>query len=273
MSGLSREVLKWLQSLDLTWQIKNPKWDLSNGYLVAEIFSWYFPKDIQMHSFYNRQSLELKKRNWYLLKNFILRNDIDLKMEDVDGTIHCREGAAAQLVETLYEILTNRRVKKIPPEIEVDYTDYAYQLQLPMHARSTAAKAVKNNLRLTEVLADQNLITCAQKPGWFSDRSVFKSQKIINDHIEHRRQERYTDPGRFGIKPTLGDRCVRRPEPPQQLQSEPSHLSNTTDIPAELAGDSGSERPLTREPSVHFKEVDVKQMDKSAFYQLPIQSY
>jgi len=261
MSGLSREVLRWIQSLDLTWQIKIPKWDLSNGYLIAEIFSWYFPQEIQMHSFYNRDSLELKQRNWYILKNFILRNQLDLKMNDVDGTIHCREGAAAQLIEKMYEILTNRRVKKVPLDTPGDFTDYAYQKQLPMHARSTASKSVKNNLRLTEVLADQNLITCAQK-----------SQKIINDHIEHRRQERQEEPNRFGILPTLGDRCVRRPEPPQKLQSEPSHLTATTDVPSELPVD-GAERPLTREHSVHFKEVEVKQMDKSAFYQLPIQSY
>lgn len=262
MSGISREVVKWLQSLDLTWQIKNPKWDLSNGYLIAEIFSWYFPQEIQMHSFYNRDSLELKQRNWHILKNFILKNQLDLKMADIDGTIHCREGAAGQLTEKLYEILTNRKVKKVPSEMPIDYTDYAYQMQLPMHARATASMSVKNNLRLTEVLADQNLITCAQK-----------SQRIINDHIEHRRQERGDDPARFDIKPTLGDRCVRRPEPPQKLQSEPSHLTQTTDVPSELPMDSSSERPLTREPSVHFKEVEVKQMDKGAFYQLPIQSY
>jgi len=260
MAGISRETLKWIQSLDLTWQIKNPKWDLSNGYLIAEIFSWYFPQHIQMHSFYNRDSLELKERNWYILKNFIQKNNLALAAGDIDGTIHCREGAAAQLVQKMYEILTNRKIKKLGGQ-DVDYTDSAYQERLPLHARSTASKAVKNNLRLTEVIADQNMISAAQK-----------SQRIINEHIEHRRQQRAEDPKRFGIKSTLGDRCLRRPEPPQTLH-ESSTMSRevSTDVPAELGGES--ERPLTREASVTFKEVEVKQMDKSAFYSLPIQSY
>lgn len=55
------------------------------------------------------------------------------------------------------------RVKKQPSEFEADFTDSAYQLQLPMHARSTASKAVKNNLRITESMADPNLILNAQK--------------------------------------------------------------------------------------------------------------
>jgi hypothetical protein len=55
------------------------------------------------------------------------------------------------------------RVKKQIPEFEVDFTDSAYQMQLPMHARSTASKAIKNNLRVTEIMADQNLILSAQK--------------------------------------------------------------------------------------------------------------
>ncbi|KAK0042790.1 spermatogenesis-associated protein 4-like isoform X1 [Biomphalaria pfeifferi] len=273
MSGLTRDILKWLQSLDLTTQIRNPKWDFSNGYLVAEIFSWYYPQEILMHSFYNGESLAQKNKNWYLLKNFILRNSFDIKMEDVDGTIHCREGAAVQLVESMYEILTNKRVKKILPEIETDYTDFAYQQRLPMHARPTASKAVKNNLRLTEILADQNIITSTAKPDWFAQRTILKAQKIINDHIDHRRQERIEDPKRFGIKPSLGDRCVRRADLSQKLFSEPSHLTVTSDLQSELETESMKEGTITREPSIQFKEIDVKQMDKSTFYQLPVQSY
>ena len=43
--------------------------DLTNGYLVAEIFSWYFPQDIQMHCYINGKSLESKQKNWDLLNN------------------------------------------------------------------------------------------------------------------------------------------------------------------------------------------------------------
>lgn len=63
------------------------------------------------------------------------------------------------------------RVKKTQTE-EPDFTDKLYQEKLPMHARSTASKAVKNNLRITEIMADQNLILGAQKVIYFVEMFV-----------------------------------------------------------------------------------------------------
>ena len=70
MNALPREVLKWLQSLDLSISVKNPKWDFSNGYLVAEILSWYHPKEIKIHCFNNGTSIQSKLLNWNLLETF-----------------------------------------------------------------------------------------------------------------------------------------------------------------------------------------------------------
>lgn len=54
-------------------------------------------------------------------------------------------------------------MQKLTSDREVDFTDHAYQMQLPMHARSTANKAVKNNIKGTELAAQPDITTCQFK--------------------------------------------------------------------------------------------------------------
>lgn len=63
-SSLPREVLQWLDMLDLSYAVRNPRMDLSNGFLVAEILTRKFPTELSILTFYNAQKTDLKTDNW-----------------------------------------------------------------------------------------------------------------------------------------------------------------------------------------------------------------
>jgi len=250
MSGLPREILKWMQSLDLSHPVRNTRRDFSNGYLVAEIFSWYFPQEIEMHSYDNGTSLPSRQGNWSQLQRFFQRHEFDIPKEVIEGTIHCKPNAAALLMEKIYTLLTNRKIKSSPVEEEFDFTDSSYQEQLPAHARSTASMAIKNNIASTELSTDPDRILCRQK-----------AQAIINVHLEHRRQERVEDPRRFGIRPTLGELCPRNVPPSnynaeESLQRHQTHeaLQNEDDVDGYPA---------------HYTEIQVNQLSNASDGFLP----
>nr|UYO08642.1 spermatogenesis-associated 4 [Strongylocentrotus intermedius] len=245
---LPRDVFKWIQSLDLTFPIKNVRRDFSNGYLVAEIFSWYFPEDIQMHSYGNSSGLQGKLGNWSLLRTFFKKRGLEIPYELIDGTIHCRPDAAELLVQYLYSKLTNRKLKRLALDRDIDFTDHHYQQTLPIHARNTAAMAVKTNLKITEFETEPNIITCQQK-----------AQEIIRQHIQHRQEDRLEDPARFNIKPSIGQKCVRRPIP--QTPHSASQAKNSPQREYLIKENSNANPVQASSPSVHFKEIKVNQLD------------
>ncbi|XP_072519805.1 spermatogenesis-associated protein 4 isoform X2 [Salminus brasiliensis] len=241
-TGLPREVLKWLQSLDLSVSPKNMRRDFSNGYLVAEIFSKFYPEDFPIHSFGNGTSLATKQGNWTQIEKGLMKQQLNLVKEALDGTVHCKPGAAEALVQEIYTLLTNKRLNTVQ-EGALDFTDRSYQEQLPIVARATASKAIKNNLRLSEELAEPNITANQQK-----------IQAIIHRHVERRRDERNRDPRRFGVKPTLSEQAVRLP---------PTSVQNDTD-PYTKASHTGNAVVFGVKPTVHSGEIRHWQVDTSA---------
>uniref|UniRef100_A0A3Q3W112 Spermatogenesis-associated protein 4 n=1 Tax=Mola mola TaxID=94237 RepID=A0A3Q3W112_MOLML len=197
-TGLPREVVKWLQNLNLPFYPMNVRRDFSNGYLVAEIFSRYYPH-FPMHSFDNGTSLSAKQRNWSQIEKSLQKINLRLMREVIDGTIHCKPGAAEQLVQTVYTILTNRRDAQGP---ESGCTDQEHQPILPTLANSysTASKANKINPRITQNTAEPGVNTNQRK-----------AEVILHQHPEHKVVRRLLYPGCFKAKPTLGRPAAKNP--------------------------------------------------------------
>ncbi|XP_062855950.1 spermatogenesis-associated protein 4 [Trichomycterus rosablanca] len=210
-SGLPRQLWKWLQSLELSFSPKNIRRDFANGYVVAEIFSCYYPEDFSLHSYENGASLATKQGNWSQIEKVMLKRSLSLDKEAINGTMHCKPGAAEALVLKIYTMLTNRRIKSAHEEA-LDFTDQNYQKQLPMVARATASTAIKNNLFLSEELAESNI--------FMKQRKIYN---IIHHHVDLRREERSQNPQRFDIKSTLEEKAVQLP---------PAHMDGTTSMAA-----------------------------------------
>ncbi|XP_070613580.1 spermatogenesis-associated protein 4 isoform X2 [Erythrolamprus reginae] len=248
-TGLPLIVLRWLQSLDLTFSPKNFRRDFSNGYLIAEIFSRYFPEDIHMNSFLNGTSLRVKLINWEILEKFFRKRNLKTTRELIDGTIHFKPGAAEMFVQDIYTMLTNSCIKHIQDE-EIDFTDRIYQDSLPLVARSTASSAIKNNIGLTEIMAE---------PDVFKNKQ--KINAILDIHRQRRLMEREQHPSRFGIKPTLGQLASNR-------SSILARSFGTTNLPKEKSVPVPDYVPSTEirgKTDVHFKTIKVKQPEKFSF--------
>ncbi|XP_030047389.1 spermatogenesis-associated protein 4 isoform X2 [Microcaecilia unicolor] len=182
------------------------------------------------------------------LPQFFSKRKVNLSKELIHGTVHCKPGAAEALIQCIYVILTSRGIKRIQDE-KIDFTDSSYQKKLPMVARPTATKAVKNNVRITEIIEQPDIV--------FNQQKV---QAIIDRHLQHRHEERLENPKRFDLKPTLGELAVRLLPSPSTMEKL-SNLLKQKRSKMSLSGSSISEA-ISKE-AIHFKEIQVKQAPRS----------
>ncbi len=143
-NSLPRDVLRWIQGLDLSYSIKNVKRDFSNGFLVAEILSRYYEKNVKMHSFSNGVGMTCKNDNWYQLQRLFKKFGVECSKSTVNEIIHCKSGVGARFIEYLYTFLTGRKI--------VTVTNPSKEVRLPQFARATASAVIKHTLKQPEML-------------------------------------------------------------------------------------------------------------------------
>ena len=120
IDNLPREVIKWIQSLDLTYSVKNIKKDFNNGFLVAQILSRYYPvtnnqaanfKAMQMHTISNELSMAARRDNWTQINKFLIKiNEISTRIDDMETFIKNENGEILLFIISLYQELTKRHI-------------------------------------------------------------------------------------------------------------------------------------------------------------------
>ncbi|CAB4001075.1 Hypothetical predicted protein, partial [Paramuricea clavata] len=112
--------------------------------------------------------------------------------------------------------------------------------------------SIKNNISNSELCTEPDKITCTQK-----------AELIISKHVERRKQERIGDPERYGIKPSLGERSIRKLPASDTAQS---YLTNVTDETTQnfdrLQLTTAETEGVSSLQSDQLREVNVEQHEK-----------
>ena len=189
IESLPREVLKWIQSLDLTYSVKNVKKDFNNGFLVAQILSRYYPvtndqmsnyKAIQMHMIDNGFSMERRRDNWNTIKKFLSKiTEITTKIEDVDTLVKNENGEILLFIISLYQELTKRNVPILDGKqiiTDIDNINKSYLLKENGEIEQLKKTDLDNlNANATNVM--NNLNGVEQKAPSTGDKPVEEFQK------------------------------------------------------------------------------------------------
>ncbi|KAJ3393144.1 spermatogenesis-associated protein 4 [Lobulomyces angularis] len=101
--SLSRILLKWIQSLDLSYAIKNCKRDFANGFLIAQIISKYRSDLVGMHSFDTGSGPAARRANWDLLTKIFIKLELNISEKLTKDVSSCSPTAAPKILEIIYQ--------------------------------------------------------------------------------------------------------------------------------------------------------------------------
>jgi hypothetical protein len=197
MDSLPREVIKWMQSLDLTYSIKNVKKEFNNGFLVAQILSRYYPvtndqnqnyKAIQMHQISNEISMAARKDNWEQISKFIAKiPEITTKINDLDTFIKNQNGEILLFIVSIYQELTKRNLMLDQRGIttDIDNKNKSYLLKDNGEIERLTRNEIEN---LNKNLAFSNNINIENENQQTEEEKKTKKQKSKMKKINNKKK-------------------------------------------------------------------------------------
>jgi len=107
---LPRALIKWLDSLDLAYSIRNPRRDLANGFIISEILARHYHKEINIYTVYNGLNMEQKRDNWEVISKILNKKEFPLSKAEYEQIYNYVPDVGYKFLLKLYEFLTKRKL-------------------------------------------------------------------------------------------------------------------------------------------------------------------
>lgn len=139
--AIPRELIKWLDSLDLTYSVKNVRRDLATGFTAAEIVSRYYPSELNVYNIDNGLKFDKRKDNWEQISKLLLKKEFILEKSEYEQIYNQAPNAAHRFLCRLYEFFTKKKLnldklEKLP-KINV-------KQEVPSYAKPTNCQLAKD---------------------------------------------------------------------------------------------------------------------------------
>ena len=203
---LPRELAKWLQSLDLSYKVKNISRDLANGFSVAEILSRYpvpcptnLPYDfvtnyyrVNMQEFSNGISFKERTTNWKHITDILTRKYKMSYPPDLPDKVKCQApNAALEFLCLLYKFLTRKNLNIFNKIDETEkYKNYNEFGVLPSYMKPTTNLLIRDNetqrikddlvrkFKVENIIQNHNKFLAAERENQKSMEQFNRSRKI-----------------------------------------------------------------------------------------------
>lgn len=160
--------------------------DFSNGFIVCEILSRYYQKELNIYTVYNGSKAEQKRDNWELISKMLAKKDFLISQQEYEQIYFNVPDVAYRFILRLFEFLTKKKLSY--SKMQNTKTDLHAKLpglilneskrnveNLPNYARPTAALLSKDR-ELTRIVD--------------SNEKFKKTKDVLEAHYEKNRLEK-----------------------------------------------------------------------------------
>ena len=111
-----QQVYCWVDEISLSRPKRNISRDFSDGVLIAEIVSSYFPRIVELHNYSAANSVRQKLYNWNTLNTKVFKKiGYQISQKDINNVVKCVPGVIEQVLFDTKQKLDAVRANGGPP--------------------------------------------------------------------------------------------------------------------------------------------------------------